>query len=116
MSPPTGSRTRSSASARPSSHAGRLGPRSSDTVRRKIGEEHAFIFDAHLLILDDLALSAGFDKLIREENVRAESALADAYERYRKIFDALDDEYFMRQRKRTSRTVLAKTFYRNLEI
>jgi len=78
-----------------------------DTVRRKIGEEHAFIFDAHLLILDDLALSAGFDKLIREENVRAESALADVYEHYRKIFDALGVEYF-KQRKVDVADVLAK--------
>jgi phosphotransferase system enzyme I (PtsI) len=27
-----------------------------DTIRAKVGEEHAFIFDAHLLILDDPAL------------------------------------------------------------
>jgi phosphotransferase system enzyme I (PtsI) len=83
-----------------------------DTVRLKVGEEHAFIFDAHLLILDDLAQSAGFDKLIREENVRAESALADVYERYRKIFDGLDDEYF-KQRKADVADVLAK-IHRNL--
>ena len=83
-----------------------------DTVRRKVGEEHAFIFDAHLLILDDLALSGGFDKLIREENVRAESALADVYEHYRKIFDGLDDEYF-KQRQADVADVLAKV-HRNL--
>jgi phosphotransferase system enzyme I (PtsI) len=83
-----------------------------DAIRSKVGEEHAFIFDAHLLILDDLSLIAGFDKVIREENVRAESALSDAYEHYRKIFDSLGDEYF-KQRKSDVEDVLTK-IYRNL--
>jgi phosphotransferase system enzyme I (PtsI) len=83
-----------------------------DTVRSKVGEEHAFIFDAHLLILDDLSLVSGFDKTIREENVRAETALAEAYEHYRKIFDGLGDEYF-KQRKSDVADVLTK-IYRNL--
>jgi phosphotransferase system enzyme I (PtsI) len=83
-----------------------------DIVRSKVGEEHAFIFDAHLLILDDATLHAGFEKVIREENVRAETALSETYERYRQIFDGLSDEYF-KQRKSDVADVLAKVF-RNL--
>ena len=83
-----------------------------DTVRSKVGEEHAFIFDAHLLILDDVSLLAGFEKAIHEENVRAETALAEAFEHYRRIFDGLDDEYF-KQRKSDVADVLTK-IYRNL--
>jgi phosphotransferase system enzyme I (PtsI) len=83
-----------------------------DTIRNKVGEEHAFIFDAHLLILDDATLLSSFEKTIREENVRAETALSEAYEHYRKIFDGLGDEYF-KQRKSDVADVLTKV-YRNL--
>lgn len=83
-----------------------------DIIREKIGEEHTFIFDAHLLILDDQSLAAGLEKLIREENVKSESALSEIHGRYQKIFDAIGDEYF-KQRKSDVADVLAK-IYRNL--
>ena len=60
-------------------------------IREKIGEEHAFIFDAHLLILDDPSLTAGMERLIREENVKSESALSEIHDHYQKIFDAISD-------------------------
>ena len=82
-------------------------------IDKRIGEEHAFIFDAHLMILDDPSLSAGLEKIIRDENVRAESALSEINEHYEKIFDAISDEYF-RQRKYDVSDVLAKV-YQNLE-
>jgi phosphoenolpyruvate-protein phosphotransferase (PTS system enzyme I) len=84
-----------------------------DNVRTKIGEEHAFIFDAHLLILNDTALHAHLEKLIREENVKAESALAEVYGHYQKIFDGIGDDYF-KQRKSDVADVLSKIF-KNLE-
>jgi len=83
-----------------------------DRIREKIGEEHTFIFDAHLMILDDPSLAPSLEKLIREENVRSESALSDVHARYLKIFDAIGDEYF-KQRKSDVSDVLAKV-YRNL--
>ncbi len=83
-----------------------------DRIREKIGEEHAFIFDAHLMILDDPSLAPSLEKLIREENVRSESALSEVHARYLKIFDAIGDEYF-KQRKSDVADVLAK-IYRNL--
>ncbi|MGA2588070.1 MAG: phosphoenolpyruvate--protein phosphotransferase [Candidatus Aminicenantales bacterium] len=83
-----------------------------DMIREKIGEEYTFIFDAHLLILDDQSLAAGLEKLIREENVKSESALSEIHGRYQKIFDAISDEYF-KQRKSDVADVLAK-IYRNL--
>jgi phosphoenolpyruvate-protein phosphotransferase (PTS system enzyme I) len=82
-------------------------------VQTKVGEEHAFIFEAHLLILDDPALDSGLERLIREENVKAESALSEIHDRYLKIFDAIADEYF-KQRKSDVSDVLAKVF-RNLQ-
>jgi phosphotransferase system enzyme I (PtsI) len=81
-------------------------------IREKIGEEHTFIFDAHLLILDDPSLASSLEKLIREENIRSESALSEVHARYLKIFDAIGDEYF-KQRQSDVADVLAK-IYRNL--
>ena len=85
-----------------------------DTIRAKVGDEHAFIFDAHLMILDDPALITGIERLIGEENVKAESALSEVHNRYEKIFDAIADDY-MRQRKSDVTDVLSK-LYRNLEM
>ncbi len=84
-----------------------------DTMRDKIGEEHAFIFDAHLMILDDPALATGVERLIADENIKAESALSQVHNRYQKVFDAITDDY-MRQRQADVTDVLTK-LYRNLE-
>ncbi len=81
-------------------------------VGARIGEEHSFIVDAHRLILEDPTLLQGLEKLIREENVNSETALAEMNEEYRKIFDAIEDEYF-RQRQSDVSDVLGKV-YRNL--
>ncbi len=85
-----------------------------DVIRAKVGDEHAFIFDAHLMILDDPSLISGIERLIGEENVRAESALSEVHSRYEKIFETIADDY-MRQRKSDITDVLSK-LYRNLEL
>ena len=36
-------------------------------VRERMGEEHAFFFDAHLLILQDVSLFTAVEKVVREE-------------------------------------------------
>ena len=82
-------------------------------VHRQLGEEHAFIFDAHLLILDDPSLVTGIEKLVREEKVRTEWALSRVNLRYRQVFASIADEYF-KQRQSDVSDVLAKV-YRNLE-
>jgi len=82
-------------------------------IREKIGEEHAFIFDAHLMILDDPSLAGGLERLIREENVKSESALSEVHDHYQKMFDSIGDEYF-KQRKSDVSDVLTK-IYKNLE-
>ncbi|MBM3310328.1 MAG: phosphoenolpyruvate--protein phosphotransferase [Candidatus Aminicenantes bacterium] len=81
-------------------------------IEARIGEEHAFIFEAHLLILDDPGLRATLEKAIREENVRSEAALAEAHESYRRVFEAITDEYF-KQRQSDVTDVLIKV-YKNL--
>jgi phosphotransferase system enzyme I (PtsI) len=83
-------------------------------IEEKLSEEHAFIFDAHLLILEDKTLRAGIEKIIAEEKIRAEGAISQVNVRYQSVFEAISDEYF-RQRKFDVSDVLAK-IYRNLEV
>jgi phosphotransferase system enzyme I (PtsI) len=82
-------------------------------VRERMGDEPAFIFDAHLLILQDESLRAGLERIISEEKVKAEWALSQIHQKYEQIFEGIADEYF-RQRKSDVSDVLAK-IYRNLD-
>jgi phosphotransferase system enzyme I (PtsI) len=83
-------------------------------IKDKMGEEHAFIFDAHLLILEDRALFSTMEKIIREEKAKAEWALTQVNKKYQELFDSIADEYF-RQRKSDVSDVLAR-IYGNLEL
>ncbi|MEW5900444.1 MAG: phosphoenolpyruvate--protein phosphotransferase, partial [Acidobacteriota bacterium] len=82
-------------------------------IKGNMGEEHTFIFDAHLLILEDRSLFASIEKIIREEKVRSEWALTQVNKKYQELFDAIADDYF-RQRKSDVSDVLARV-YGNLE-
>ncbi len=84
-----------------------------EQIKEKMGEEYSFIFEAHLLILEGKALHANFERIIKEENCRAEWALSRVHDKYDKLFDSLNDEYF-KQRKSDITDVLARV-YRNLE-
>lgn len=83
-------------------------------IKDKMGEEHAFIFEAHLLILEDPSLLSSLENVISKDKVRSEWALSRANTRYEQVFEAINDEYF-RQRKSDISDVLAK-IYRNLEM
>lgn len=80
-----------------------------EEIRAKIGDEHAFIFDAHLMILEDKSLSQSLIKIIENEECRAEWALSQVHEKYVKIFDSIEDDYF-RQRKSDISDVLSKVY------
>ncbi len=82
-------------------------------IKAKVGADQGFIFDAHLLILDDAALRARLEKIIREEKSKAEWALSRVNAQYQKLFESLKDEYF-RERRYDISDVLSKV-YRNLE-
>jgi len=85
-----------------------------DGIQEKIGRENAFIFEAHLLILEDPSLVGGLEAIIRDDKARAEWALSKTNGRYEQLFESLADEYF-RQRKSDVSDVLTRV-YRNLEI
>jgi len=84
-----------------------------DQVRAMVGEEHSFIFDAHLLILHDPSLTLGLERLIREENVRTESALSEVHAHYQRLFESITDEY-IKQRQADVTDVLTR-IHRNLD-
>ena len=84
-----------------------------EQIKEKMGEEYSFIFEAHLLILEGKSLHANFERIIKEENCRAEWALSRVHDKYDKLFESLNDEYF-KQRKSDVTDVLARV-YRNLE-
>lgn len=84
-----------------------------EQIKEKMGEEYSFIFEAHLLILEGKSLHANFERIIKEENCRAEWALSRVHDKYDKLFESFHDEYF-KQRKSDITDVLARV-YRNLE-
>lgn len=64
-----------------------------DHVARETGEEEAAIFDAHLLMLDDLAFAGRAENLVRQEMVAAEWAVKTALEEVTAVLAGLPDEY-----------------------
>jgi phosphoenolpyruvate-protein phosphotransferase (PTS system enzyme I) len=67
-------------------------------IARSAGAEHAYLFDAQLLMLDDAMLMERAASIIREERLNAESALQRALEQISALFDEAEDQY-LRERK-----------------
>jgi len=84
-----------------------------EDIKDKVGEEHAFIFEAHLSILEDKSLFSSLTAIIKKEKTRAEWAISRVHDKYQRLFEAIDDEYLM-QRKYDVTDVLSR-IYRNLE-
>ena len=62
------------------------------------GADHAYLFDAQLLMLDDPMLVDRAAAIIRDERLNAESALGRALDEVSALFDRGDDAY-LRERK-----------------
>ena len=62
------------------------------------GAEHAYLFDAQLLMLDDPMLVDRASTIIRDERLNAESALQRALDEMSALFDEAHDSY-LRERK-----------------
>jgi len=84
-----------------------------DQIRKKVGDEHSFILEAHLLMLEDKSMRANLERIIEEEECRSEWALSRVHAKYKRLFESISDEYF-RQRESDITDVLTK-IYRNLE-
>ncbi len=64
-----------------------------DRLSREVGTPHAYIFDAHLLMLDDPLLRARAVEVVQTERVNAEWALRTVSEELHELFDQFSDEY-----------------------
>jgi phosphotransferase system enzyme I (PtsI) len=69
-----------------------------DRITRTAGAEHAYLFDAQLLMLDDAMLVDRAAETIRTDRLNAESALQRALEHVSALFDEGQDPY-LRERK-----------------
>ncbi|HEP1245030.1 TPA: phosphoenolpyruvate--protein phosphotransferase [Staphylococcus aureus] len=70
----------------------------------QLGADKAAIFDAHLLVLDDLELIQPIQDKIKNENANAASALTDVTTQFVTIFESMDNEY-MKERAADIRDV-----------
>ena len=84
-----------------------------DNIQEIVGEEHGFIFEAHLLIMQDKSLLRSLKAIIQGDKTRAEWAISRVNGKYQKIFESIHDEYLMK-RKFDVADVLSK-IYRNLK-
>jgi len=78
-------------------------------IEKQMGKDQAFIFDAHLMILEDPMLIPNLEKVIREEKVKAEWAITTVNNHFASLFESLSDEYFQ-QRKADISDVLARVY------
>ena len=58
-----------------------------------LGEDHGYIFDAQILMLEDPLLIGSIQKLIRKKKVNAEWAVKLTLEELSSVFDGLQDDY-----------------------
>jgi len=64
-----------------------------ERLAREVGAPHAYIFDAHLLMLDDPMLRSRAVEIVREAHVNAEWALRTVSEELHGLFDEFSDDY-----------------------
>ena len=64
-----------------------------ERLSREVGAPHAYIFDAHLLMLDDRLLRERAIQAVREEGVNAEWALRGVSESLHALFSQFSDGY-----------------------
>ena len=64
-----------------------------EKAEKELGKDHAYIFDAHLLMLEDEKLINDVDNYIREERSNAEWALKVVSDRLLSVYAEMKDEY-----------------------
>ncbi len=74
--------------------------------------EHLYIIDTHLLILDDQMLVDDTIAVIRNELINAEGALKRTLDKFRQVFDRIEDEYL--RDRRTDIDSIGERLMRNL--
>jgi phosphotransferase system enzyme I (PtsI) len=62
-------------------------------IAERMGDDHARIFDAHLMIIDDVMVSEDTVALVRKEQVNAAAAFQRIVNRVMSSFGQIEDEY-----------------------
>lgn len=66
---------------------------------RNLGQEHTYILDTHILILDDPTFVKTATEAISQFRINAEWALRRALDHFIKVFDEVADEYIKERRR-----------------
>jgi phosphoenolpyruvate-protein phosphotransferase (PTS system enzyme I) len=64
-----------------------------ERAEKELGSAHAYIFDAHLLMLEDPKLIEDVESLIRNDHVNAEWAVKVVADRMLAVYSSIKDEY-----------------------
>ena len=78
-----------------------------DDVARKLNESEASIFDAHLLVLEDVALIDDVSREVRRTGSNVEACFQEVAQRYIEIFEKMEDD-FLRERAADIRDVTGR--------
>jgi phosphotransferase system enzyme I (PtsI) len=62
-------------------------------ISEEMGSEHAEIFNAHLLVLEDRMLIEEVISKVKKDKVKVEYAFQEVLKKYVEVFSKLDDEY-----------------------
>ncbi|WP_407389561.1 phosphoenolpyruvate--protein phosphotransferase [Carnobacterium jeotgali] len=65
---------------------------------QSLGEEAAQVFDAHLMVLSDPELIGSIESSINDNKINAESALKEVTDMFIGMFEAMEDNPYMRER------------------
>lgn len=65
-----------------------------EKMKAKLGEEHAAIFQAHQVVLDDPLFMEEIPQAIQTRRLNAEFLLSEALEKFKTVMTSLDDSYF----------------------
>lgn len=76
-----------------------------DKAAQSLGEAEAQVFDAHLMVLSDPEMVGQIKENITTNDVNAESALKDVTDMYIGMFEAMDDNAYMKERAADIRDV-----------
>ena len=79
-------------------------------VALSLGESEAAIFDAHLLVLDDVALIDDVSREVRSTKLNVEFCFQEVVQRYIDIFERMEDD-FLRERASDIRDVTGRVMH-----
>ena len=63
------------------------------SLKEKVGSQHADIFEAHLMVLEDAALLQETHQMVRDNGCNVEHAYWSISEKYARAFEAMEDDY-----------------------